>query len=56
MGRCGLKANPAELGLLRFEATVFVTKYFAHLLQQMLGLGKRGDGVHGVKNMYKKQY
>jgi hypothetical protein len=32
---------------------VFVTKYLAHLLQQTLGLGKMGDGVHSIKNMYK---
>lgn len=48
-----VKANPVEVSLLCFEATVFVTEYLAHLIQQALGLGKVGDGCRSIKNMYK---
>jgi hypothetical protein len=48
-----VKANPVEVSLLSFEAIVSVTKYLAHLLKQTLGLGKIGDGVYSIKNMYK---
>lgn len=48
-----IKANLGEASLLSFETIVFVTKYLAHLLQLALGLGKIGDGVHGIKNMHK---
>jgi hypothetical protein len=37
-----VKADPVEVSLLPVEAIVFVTKYLAHLLQQVLGLGKVG--------------
>jgi hypothetical protein len=44
-----VRANSLEVGLLRIEAIVFVTKYLAHMLQQALGLGKIGDGVPRIK-------
>jgi hypothetical protein len=39
--------------VLGFEAIVFVTKCFLHLIKQALGLGKIGDRVHSFKTMYK---
>lgn len=51
-----VKANPVEVGLLGFEAIVFVTKYLTPLIQQALGLGGISDGIHNIKTMYKKQY
>lgn len=47
------KTNPVKVSLLGFEAIVFVTKYLAHLPQQALGLGRMGDGVHGIKTCMK---
>jgi len=41
--------------LLGIEAIVLVTKYFADLIKQALGLGKIVGRVHEIKTMYKNR-
>ena len=50
------KTNPVQVNLLGFEAKVLVTKYLAHLIKQVLGLGKIGDRVHRIKTRYETWY
>ena len=47
------KPNLIDVGLFGFKAIVFLAKHLAHLVEQALGLGKIGDRVHEINNIYK---